>query len=230
MALSACGLRGYSIMSSIQPNILSIIIVMTGLSMVTFAVVTMTSFIKISVVMFLLRNALGIQQTPPNIVLYSVALVLTLFISAPVAKQVYAQLQDPALKLETMQDWISASERAREPIRDYLSKFTRASEREFFISATKRIWPEEMQRSVSNTDLEILVPSFVISELRRAFEIGFLIYLPFIAIDLIVSTILMALGMVMVPPITISVPFKLFLFVAIEGWSRLFHSLVLSYG
>ena len=217
-------------MSSIQPNILSILIVMTGLSLVTFAVVTMTSFIKISVVMFLLRNALGIQQTPPNIVLYSVALVLTMFISAPVAKQVYAQLQEPALKLETMQDWIAASERAREPIRDYLSKFTRLSEREFFISATKRIWPEEMRQSVSNTDLEILVPSFVISELRRAFEIGFLIYLPFIAIDLIVSTILMALGMVMVPPITISVPFKLFLFVAIEGWSRLFHSLVLSYG
>jgi type III secretion protein R len=217
-------------MSSIQPNILSILIVMTGLSLVTFAVVTMTSFIKISVVMFLLRNALGIQQTPPNIVLYSVALVLTLFISAPVAKQVYAQLQEPALKFETMQDWIAASERAREPIRDYLSKFTRTSEREFFISATKRIWPEEMRQSVSNTDLEILVPSFVISELRRAFEIGFLIYLPFIAIDLIVSTILMALGMVMVPPITISVPFKLFLFVAIEGWSRLFHSLVLSYG
>jgi type III secretion protein R len=217
-------------MNSLQPNVLAIIVVMTGLSLVAFAVVTTTSFIKISVVMFLLRNALGIQQTPPNIVLYSVALVLTLFISAPVAKQVYAQLQEPGVKFETMQDWVSAGERAREPVRDYLSKFTRASEREFFMSATKRIWPEDMRQNVSNTDLEILVPSFVISELRRAFEIGFLIYLPFIAIDLIVSTILMALGMVMVPPITISVPFKLFLFVAIEGWSRLFHSLVLSYG
>ncbi len=203
---------------------------MMGLSLVTFAILTMTSFIKISVVMFLLRNALGMQQTPPNIVLYSVALVLTLFVSAPVVRQVYTQLQDPALKFETMQDWVSASERAREPIREYLTKFTRSSERDFFISATKQIWPEEMRKGVSNTDLMILVPSFVISELRRAFEIGFLLYLPFIAIDLIVSTILMALGMVMVPPITISVPFKLFLFVAIEGWSRLFHSLVLSYG
>lgn len=217
-------------MSNLQPNILSIIIVMIGLSLVTFVIVTMTSFIKIAVVMFLLRNALGIQQTPPNIILYGVALVLTIFISAPVARQIYKEIQEPALKLETMQDWIAVSERAREPIRQYLSKFTRPSEREFFLSATKRVWPEEMRQDVTSNDLTILVPSFVISELRRAFEIGFLIYLPFIAIDLIVSAILMALGMAMVPPITISVPFKLFLFVSIEGWTKLFHSLVLSYG
>lgn len=217
-------------MNNFQPNITTILLVVTGLGLVTFAVVTMTSFIKISVVMFLLRNALGIQQTPPNIILYGMALVLTIFISAPVARQVYKELQDPTLKFETIQDWVAVSERAREPIRQYLSKFARPSEREFFMSATKRIWPEEMRQDVESSDLAVLLPSFVISELRRAFEIGFLIYLPFIAIDLIVSAILMALGMSMVPPITISVPFKLFLFVMIEGWSKLFHGLVLSYG
>jgi type III secretion protein R len=229
MTRSACALPGCSTMNNVQPNILSIVIVITALGMMTFAVVTMTSFIKISVVMFLLRNALGIQQTPPNIILYGIALVLTIFISAPVAKQIYKELQDPSLKSETMQDWIKIGERVREPVRQYLSRFTRQPEREFFVGATKRIWPEDMRQDVTSDDFAIVVPSFVISELRRAFEIGFLIYLPFIAIDLIVSAILMALGMVMVPPITISVPFKLFLFVTIEGWSKLFHSLVLSY-
>jgi type III secretion protein R len=212
------------------PNITTIIIVVTGLGLVTFFVVTMTSFIKISVVMFLLRNALGIQQTPPNIILYGIALVLTIFTSAPVVREISKELQDPSLKYETVQDWITISERAREPVRAYLLKYTKTSEREFFVAATKRIWPEEMRQDVSPSDLGILIPSFVISELRRAFVIGFLIYLPFIAIDLIVSAILMALGMSMVPPITISVPFKLFLFVTIEGWSKLFHGLVLSYG
>lgn len=217
-------------MSNVQPNVITLLIVVAGLGLVTFVIVTMTSFIKLSVVMFLLRNALGIQQTPPNIILYGMALVLTVFISAPVANQVYKELQDPAIKFETVQDWIGVMERAREPIRQYLLKFTKPSEREFFVSATKRIWPDDMQQQVTPNDFAILVPSFVVSELRRAFEIGFLIYLPFIAIDLIVSAILMALGMAMVPPITISVPFKLFLFVLIEGWSKLFHSLVLSYG
>lgn len=216
-------------MNNFQPNIVTLVVVVAGLGLVTFAVVTMTSFIKISVVMFLLRNALGIQQTPPNIILYGVALVLTIFISAPVVQQIYKQLQASDLKLETFQDWVSASERAREPIRDNLTRFTRPAEREFFMNATKRVWPEEMQQKATSSDLAILIPSFVISELRRAFEIGFLIYLPFIAIDLIISAILMALGMSMVPPITISVPFKLFLFVSIEGWSKLFHGLVLSY-
>lgn len=216
-------------MNNFQPSLISLIFVLTGLGLVTFAIVTMTSFIKISVVMFLLRNALGIQQTPPNIILYGVALVLTIFISAPVMQQVYKQLQSSNQQLDTFQDWIAASERAREPIRDYLTRFTRPAEREFFLGATKKVWPEDMQQEANSTDLAILIPSFVISELRRAFEIGFLIYLPFIAIDLIISAILMALGMSMVPPITISVPFKLFLFVGIEGWSKLFHGLVLSY-
>jgi type III secretion protein R len=216
-------------MNNLPPNILSILIVLTGLGLMTFAIVTMTSFIKISVVMFLLRNALGIQQTPPNIILYGMALVLTIFISAPVINQIYKEIQNPSLKFETMHDWITVGEHVREPVRQYLSKFTRQSEREFFMGATRRIWPEDMRQDLTNDDFAIVLPSFVISELRRAFEIGFLIYLPFIAIDLIVSAILMALGMVMVPPITISVPFKLFLFVTIEGWSKLFHSLVLSY-
>lgn len=217
-------------MNDFSPNIVTIIMIVASMGAITFIVVTMTSFIKISVVMFLLRNALGIQQTPPNLVLYGIALVLTIFISAPVMQKVFQQVQDPSTKFETFQDWIDLSGRAREPVREFLIRFTRPNEREFFYAATQRVWPEEMRETVTSSDLAILIPSFVISELRRAFEIGFLIYLPFIAVDLIISAILMALGMSMVPPLTISVPFKLFLFVSIEGWSKIFHGLVLSYG
>jgi len=216
-------------MNNVQPNIVSLLVVVSALGLVTFAIITATSFIKISVVMFLLRNALGIQQTPPNIVLYSIALVLTVFISTPVMKEIYKQTQDPALSFNTIDDWAEVGQRVKVPIRTYLQRFTRPAERDFFLAATRRVWPKEIHETTTSGDLGVLLPAFMISELRRAFEIGFLIYLPFIAVDLIVSGILMALGMSMVPPTTIAVPFKLFLFVGIEGWSTLFHGLVLSY-
>jgi type III secretion protein R len=212
-----------------QPNVFAILAVIAAFGLVIFVVVTMTSFIKISVVMFLVRNALGVQQTPPNLVLYAIALVLTIFISAPVVQTMYDRVNDPTNDYKSFNDWVSAAERAREPARDHLMRFTTAAEREFFLAATNRLWAGEPHAEVKNDDLIILVPSFVSSELKRAFEIGFLLYLPFIAIDLIVSAVLMSLGMSMVPPVTISVPFKLFMFVLVEGWSKLLHGLVLSY-
>ena len=124
---------------------------------------------------------------------------------------------------------MTAGKRAQEPVRDYLQRFTSPDQRQFFLDATQRVWPEGARGSAGPDDLQILVPSFLISELKRAFEIGFLLYLPFIVIDLVVTTILMAMGMSMVSPTVISIPFKLFLFIAIDGWSRLMHGLVLSY-
>jgi type III secretion protein R len=197
---------------------------------VAFVVVTTTAFMKISVVLLLVRNALGAQQVPPNIVLYGAALILTVYISAPVGEQVYQRLSEPSQQYHTFDDWTAAARRAQEPIRDYLKRFTTADERQFFLSAAQHVWPEEMRQRASIDDLTILVPSFLIAELKRAFEIGFLLYLPFITIDLVVTTILMAMGMSMVSPTVISIPFKLFLFIAIDGWSRLIHGLVLSYG
>jgi type III secretion protein R len=215
--------------TDLQPNLFAVLALIAGFGLVIFVVVTMTSFIKIAVVMFLLRNALGIQQTPPNLVLYAIAMVLTIFISMPLAQTVYDRVNDPVSDFKTFSDWVSAADRIREPVRDHLKRFTTAAEREFFLSATTRLWADQPHAAVTSDDLIILVPSFVSSELKRAFEIGFLLYLPFIAIDLIVSAVLMSLGMSMVPPVTISVPFKLFLFVLIEGWSKLLHGLVLSY-
>lgn len=217
-------------MTSDGNDLLVIMAIGVGLGLLPFLVITFTSFIKIAVVMFLIRNALGIQQTPPNLVLYAIAVVLALYISSPVIAEVYANVNDPALTYETFSDWERAAEGAKGPVKEYLQRFTSAKEREFFMTATARIWSEEAQQQVSSEDLIILVPSFIVSELTRAFEIGFLLYLPFIVIDLVVSAVLMSLGMIMVSPLVISVPFKLFLFVIVDGWSRLMHGLVLSYG
>ncbi|GJE69060.1 MULTISPECIES: type III secretion system export apparatus subunit SctR [Methylorubrum] len=216
-------------MAEVQPGILALVAVTLGLGLMAFVVVTTTAFMKISIVLFLVRNALGAQQVPPNIVLYGAALILTVYISSPVAEQVFQRATDPQLTYQTVDDWMTAGKRAQEPVRDYLQRFTSPDQRQFFLDATQRVWPEGARGSAGPDDLQILVPSFLISELKRAFEIGFLLYLPFIVIDLVVTTILMAMGMSMVSPTVISIPFKLFLFIAIDGWSRLMHGLVLSY-
>ncbi|MCT7376831.1 type III secretion system export apparatus subunit SctR [Chelativorans salis] len=211
------------------PNILGILVAIGVVGLVPLAVVTMTGFLKISVVLFLIRNALGTQNTPPNLVLYGIALVLTAYVTAPLASEISSRLEENRITFESSQDVQEAARLVRAPLRQHLLHFTRPGEREFFLQATERLWPDGARRDVQVDDLSILVPAFVASELSRAFEIGFLIYLPFLIVDVVVASILMTLGMIMVPPVLISVPLKLFLFVAIDGWSRLMQGLILSY-
>jgi type III secretion protein R len=216
-------------MNEAQPNILTIIVAVSALGLVTFVVVTMTSFVKMSVVLFILRNALGLQQTPPNLVLYGVALLLSGYVMAPVVNKVYAEIIRPEQHYATFSDFRDLAARVEVPAKDFMLRFVTPGEREFFTAATTKVWGADSGLSPTPEDIIIVVPSFVLSELRRAFEAGFLLYLPFIAIDLAISAILMAMGMSSVSPTIISVPFKLFLFVAIEGWTRLVHGLVLGY-
>lgn len=212
-----------------SPNLLGILIAVGLIGLLPLAVVTMTGFLKISVVLFLIRNALGVQQMPPNLVLYGLALVLTFYVTSPLISELSGRLQEGQVQLQTTEDVGRAVELVREPLRQHLLRFTQEEERQFFLDGTSRLWPEAARRSVRHDDLSILVPAFVASELTRAFEIGFLLYLPFLIIDIVVANVLMTLGMIMVSPILISIPLKLFLFVAIDGWSRLMHGLVLSY-
>jgi type III secretion protein R len=207
---------------------ISLVLILTAL--LPFFIVTMTGFLKISLVLFLVRNALGIQQTPPNLVLYAIALVLTFYISTPLLAQMYSQVSVPGVNLNTIEGIQEAGSRIRQPLKEHLTRFTHQNERQFFLGATARIWPESARQDVHDDDVVILLPAFISSELTRAFEIGFLIYLPFLVIDVVVSNILMAMGMIMVSPVLISVPLKLFLFVTVDGWSRLLHGLILSYG
>ena len=211
------------------PSTVGLIIFMAALGLLPFLMVTMTAFLKISVVMFIIRNALGLQQTPPTMVLYSIALILTVFVSLPLIEDVSNRLSARPLDFSSLDKLQASANVVKDPVKAYLIRFAKPGERQFFLSSTARIWPESARANVKDDDFIILLPAFVSSELTRAFEIGFLLFLPFLIIDIIVSNILMAMGMMMVSPTLISLPLKLFLFVAVDGWSRLMHGLILSY-
>jgi type III secretion protein R len=217
-------------MDKFDPNLLAVIFSGVGLGLIPLIMITTTSFLKIAVVLFIIRNALGVQQTPPSLVLYGLALVLTVYVTTPVVGQIYGKLDDSSIDYHSVAGWQQAATDIRPPLHDYLAKFAKPTERAFLLAATKRVWPDSASSSVTEDDLVILVPAFAVSELTRAFEIGFLLYIPFVVIDIVVSNILMSMGMMMMSPTVVSVPFKLFLFVLIDGWSRLTHGLILSYG
>ena len=211
------------------PSSLTLVVLLAILALVPFLIVMVTSFAKIIIVFFIVRNALGIQQIPPNLVLYGLTIILTSYITLPLMSQIYDAINEPRIAFEDVDDWVEAADRAKEPFREYLLKYTEPAERTFFLDAAQRLWPEQLRETATSRDLAILIPAFTVSELRRAFEIGVLLYLPFIAIDIVVSNILLAMGMMMVSPLTISLPFKILLFVVADGWTRLIHGLVLSY-
>jgi type III secretion protein R len=216
-------------MSSIGPSYFSLLVISAVLSALPFLVITVTSFAKISIVLFLLRNALGIQQTPPSMLLNTIAIVLTGYIMAPVLKEVYAVVTDPRQAFNTIDDWERVFYAGIEPIRQFLIVHVRPEAKTFFLETTTKIWKEGSGLTAKENDLVILIPSFMVSELTRAFEIGFLLYLPFLVVDFVISIILVAMGMQMLSPTVISTPFKLLLFVFVDGWSRLLQGLVLSY-
>lgn len=207
----------------------SLLVVFGLLALVPVLVVATTSFMKIAVVMMLLRNALGVQQVPPNIILYGLALILTAYVMAPVGQRIYeTTLQNPA-NLRNIPSVIEGVRRGVEPLRGFMERNSPPATRDFFVRTSQRLWGQEMASTVKPNDFLILLPAFLVSELTSAFQIGFLIYLPFLVVDLIISNILLAMGMMMVSPVTISLPLKLFLFVAVDGWTRLVQGLVLTY-
>lgn len=214
---------------------ISLALVLALLALVPLAAVMTTSFLKIAVVLTLVRNALGVQQIPPNMALYGLALILSAYVMGPVimdindnlrAAQVTTSSAPAANRLDLV---VNAITTGAEPIRGFMMKNSRLEQREFFVRTARTLWGEERARNLRADDLIVLVPAFVLSELTAAFQIGFLLYLPFVIIDLIVSNILLAMGMMMVSPVTISLPLKLFLFVMVDGWTRLIQGLVLSY-
>ena len=207
----------------------SALITVIVLALAPFVAVMVTSFTKIVVVLSLLRNALGTQQIPPNVVLNGLALILTMYVMYPVGQAMLSQLEGRGSFTESAEDLLAAADSAKEPLRDFMLKHSKEREREFFLSTVKRMVDPEQAATMTSSDFIVVVPAFTISELTTAFQIGFLIFLPFVVIDLVISNILMAMGMMMLSPTTISLPFKLLLFVLVEGWTKLAHGLVLSY-
>jgi type III secretion protein R len=211
------------------PDPLTLIALTAVLALAPFFAVMMTSYVKLVVVLSLVRNALGIQQIPPNLVINGLAIILSVYIMAPIANETYAIVEKADLQKLNTPAIIDLASKAQVPIIGFLKRHTNETEVRFFLDTTKRLWTGESRMTVNRDSFLILVPAFTVSELTSAFQIGFLLYLPFIAIDLIVSNILLAMGMMMVSPMTISLPFKLLLFVLIEGWTRLIHGIVLTY-
>lgn len=199
------------------------------LALVPFAAVMLTSFVKVAVVLSLVRNALGVQQIPPNIVIYGLSIILSVFIMAPVGYEISDIIADNPNALESSDKTYAVAVQALEPIKTFINSHASESESDFFIETAHELWPPDVAKEVSKDHLLISIPSFVVAELTSAFKLGFLLYLPFIVVDMVVSNILLALGMMMVSPATISLPLKLLLFVLVDGWTVLLHSLVLSY-
>ncbi|GLB27954.1 flagellar biosynthetic protein FliP [Lacrimispora xylanolytica] len=202
---------------------LELFLILTIISLMPSILVMMTSFTRIVIILSFTRNALGIQQTPPNMVLVGIALFLTLFIMDPVIKDINTNAYQPYLKEEIKQE--EAIKRAEVPMKRFMLKQTETSTLNVFTDLSKIEKPENLE----DLPMTVVIPSFMTSELKRAFTAGFMIFLPFMLVDIIVSSTLMSMGMVMLPPAMISLPFKLLLFVTINGWELLFTNLVKSF-
>lgn len=206
-----------------------LIFIMMALSLLPFVAIMVTSFIKISIVLSLVRNALGIQQIPPNMVINGLAVILSIYVMAPIGQEMYDILAKALEKKDNTAQLIENALEAKEPLRKFLLKHSKRKERLFFVHSAKDVWQNEAAEKLKQEDFVVLIPAFTVNELTSAFKIGFLIYLPFVVIDLIISNILLSMGMIMLSPIMISLPFKLLLFVLIDGWTNLIHGLVLTF-
>lgn len=202
---------------------IQIFLLLTVLSIAPAILVLMTSFTRIIIVLSFVRNALGTQQMPPNQVLVGLAFFLTFFVMAPTWNQINTQALKPYLQNQLSQS--EALSKAEEPLRTFMFKQTREKDLELFVSLAKT----ERPKTYRDIPTYVLIPSFVISELKTAFQMGFAIFIPFMVIDMIVSSTLMSMGMMMLPPMMISLPFKLLLFVLVDGWHLVVQSLVTSF-
>ena len=205
-------------------RVIQIIALLTVLSLAPSILVMMTSFVRIMVVLSFLRTALGTQQTPPNQVLVSLALFLTLFVMMPTFEAAFDQGIKPLIEGDIEE--AEAFQRTVQPFRVFMMSQVRERDVALFVDIAK-IPDEEVQKEMP---MRVLIPAFIISELRRAFEIGFLIFVPFLIIDMVVASVLMSMGMMMLPPIIIALPFKIIFFVLVDGWFMIVGSLVRSFG
>lgn len=220
-------LEGLDLSSGSKP--VPMMLLLSGMALLPFAVLMLTSFSKIAVVLSLARSALGTQQAPPSMVLTGLAAVLTAHIMAPVAESMYRAGRDAPGSFETGAQLISTAEAVADPLRSFLVKHASPDDRARFLDLARELRPLEEADQVTELDLAVVLPAFVITELKEAFQIGFLVFLPFLIVDMVIANILLALGMQSLSPSQVSLPFKILLFVAVDGWALLSRGLVLGY-
>lgn len=218
-----------------RPTIITQAATLTLMSLLPFIIMILTSFLKIVVVLSLLRSALGVQQAPPNQIINGVAFMLSLFVMYPTMLKMYDAAQtviqkeaapDSLLATGSSDYIIKIADVAKEPLREFLRRNSSVSHQGLFYKMAYKVLPEDYRPDLKPDDFMILVPSYITSQLKEAFEIGVLIYIPFFVIDLVTSNILLAMGMMMLSPVTISMPLKLFLLVMLDGWTLLIEGLV----
>lgn len=209
--------------SSMTSRLMQIFMLITILGLAPSILIMVTSFVRISIVLSIVRTALGLQQSPPNQVLISLALFLTFFIMSPTLQESYDKGLKPMLEESMTEE--EAFPLIAQPFKKFMVSNTRTKDLDLFISIAKVDAPKEIE----NLPLRVIIPAFMISELKRGFEIGFLIFLPFLIIDIVVASVLMAMGMMMMPPVMVALPFKIIFFVLIDGWYLLAGSLVQSF-
>jgi type III secretion protein R len=219
------------------PTIIEELGAITALALLPFAIMLLTSYIKIVVVLSLLRNALGVQQSPPNQVLNGIALLMTIYVMFPTGLQMYkageSYIKEEApyelFSPQSAQFAVGVMDRSKEPMREFLQRNTTAKHMNGFYQLAYKSFPEEFRKDLKPNDFIVLIPAFITTQLKAAFEIGVLIYLPFFVIDLVTSNILLAMGMMMLSPLTIALPLKLLLIVMVDGWTLIIQGLVLSF-
>lgn len=208
---------------SLTGRVMQIFLLIGVLGLAPAILIMVTPFIRITIVLSMLRSALGLQQSPPNQVMVSLALFLTFFVISPTLEESYNKGLKPMID-ETISEE-EAFPKIIQPFKNFMTNNTRPKDLDLFIAIAK----EDSKKKIETLPLKIVIPAFIISELRRGFEIGFLIFLPFLIIDIVVSSILMAMGMMMMPPVMVSLPFKIIFFVVVDGWYLISGSLVRSF-
>ncbi|MCE8032146.1 type III secretion system export apparatus subunit SctR [Halomonas sp. MCCC 1A11057] len=200
-----------------------------GLSLLPILLIVCSAFLKISMVLMITRNAMGVQQVPPNMAIYGIALAATLFVMAPVMQEIGQLVKETPPDFSSLDNMQTSVNHLVGPLQRFMAHNANPDVQTHLMGNTVQLWPREMSEQVDKDDLLIVIPAFMLSELQAGLQIGFLIYIPFIVIDLIVSNLLLALGMQMVSPMTISLPLKILLFVLVDGWSRLLDALFYTY-
>ena len=213
----------------LDQNPLALLALLGLLALLPLVAIATTSYLKLSIVLVLVRNALGVQQAPTTLALNAIALVGTLFVMSPTLSACMTHAREMTAPPASGASQIEVALKVVEPLKQFVLRNGRADERERFLEMARQTWPDTAHANARADDWSIAVPAFVVSELQAAFEIGLLMFIPFVVVDILVSNVLLAMGMQMVPPTIVALPLKLLLFVLADGWGKLLHALVLSY-
>lgn len=225
---------------NVQPPLVQKVIILAGMAILPFAIMLLTSFMKMVIVLSLLRQALGVQNSPPNPVINGIALLMAIYVMFPTCMAMYTESEDfikksapggteAVLSPASVDYMIGIFDHSKEPMRKFLIKNSIAKHRTYFYQLARQKFPEPYKKNIKSTDFIIVVPAYLTSQVKGAFEIGVLLYLPFFVIDIVVSNILLAMGMMMLSPLTIALPLKLLLLVMVDGWTLLIQGIVLTY-